>query len=109
MPYQMLGRPILRKQTGYSLYRPSAYSLANMLADIPFSAARIFIFNIVVYFLTGLHRSAGAFWTFHLFVYTTFITLQGLFRTFGLICFSFESAFRLVAVVVPNLFVFPHS
>jgi ATP-binding cassette subfamily G (WHITE) protein 2 (SNQ2) len=107
MPYQMLGRPVLRKHTSYSFYRPSAHALGKTLADIPFSASRIIIFNIIVYFLTGLHRSAGAFWTFHLFVYTTFIALQGLFRTFGLVCFSFESAFRLVAVVIPNLYVYP--
>ncbi|KAF8627974.1 hypothetical protein AX14_011284, partial [Amanita brunnescens Koide BX004] len=102
MPYQMLARPVLRKQTGYSLYRPSAHALASTLADVPFSASRILISDIIIYFLTGLHRSGSAFWTFHLFIYTTFITLQGLFRTFGLICFSFESAFRLGAVILPN-------
>ncbi|EEB92446.1 hypothetical protein MPER_09042, partial [Moniliophthora perniciosa FA553] len=40
MPMQMLGRPILHKQTNYGMYRPSAIAIANTLADIPFSAVR---------------------------------------------------------------------
>ncbi|KAJ3509385.1 hypothetical protein NLJ89_g5251 [Agrocybe chaxingu] len=84
MPLQMLGRPILRKQTNYSLYRPSAIAVANTLADLPFSAVRILVFNIIVYFMSGLHRSAG------------------FFRTFGLMCFNFDSAFRLAVFFLPN-------
>ncbi|KAF8640630.1 hypothetical protein AX17_000290 [Amanita inopinata Kibby_2008] len=102
MPLQMIGRPILRKQTSYSLYRPSAVAAANTLADLPFSAVRIFLFNIVVYFLSGLHRSAGAFWTYHLFNYISYLVMQGLFRTLGLICFNFDSAFRLATFFIPN-------
>lgn len=102
MPMQMVGRPILRKQTGYSLYRPSAIAVANTLADMPFSALRIIIFNIIVYFLSGLHRSGGAFWTFHLFNYLAYLVMQGFFRTFGLICFNFDSAFRLAVFFIPN-------
>ncbi|KAK2460203.1 hypothetical protein APHAL10511_007794 [Amanita phalloides] len=102
LPLQMIGRPILRKQTGYSLYRPSAHAIANTISDIPFSASRIFIFDIVIYFLTGLHRSGAAFWTYHLIVYTAFLALQGLFRTLGHLCFNFESAFRLATVIIPS-------
>ena len=68
MPVQMLGRPIIKKQTGYSLYRPAAIAIANTLADIPFSAVRILIYNIIIYFMSGLKRSAGGFFTYHLFV-----------------------------------------
>ncbi|KAF8633557.1 hypothetical protein AX15_001356 [Amanita polypyramis BW_CC] len=106
MPLQMLGRPILRRQTGYGFYRPSALTVANTLSDIPFSATRILIFDIIIYFLTGLHRSGGAFWTFHLFVYLGFLTLQGLFRTLGLICFNFEAAFRLATIFIPNFILY---
>lgn len=68
MPVQMLGRPIIKKQTGYSLYRPAAIAIANTLADMPFSAVRILIYNIIIYFMSGLKRSAGGFFTYHLFV-----------------------------------------
>ena len=118
---QMVGRPILRKQVGafyilrihplkftcrqtsYSMYRPSAIAIANTLADVPFSAVRVLIFNIVVYFMSGLYRSAGAFFTFHLFNYIAYLVMQGFFRTFGLMCFNFDSAFRLAVFFIPNL------
>lgn len=102
MPMQMVGRPILRKQTSYSMYRPSAIAIANTLADVPFSAVRVLIFNIVVYFMSGLYRSPGAFFTFHLFNYIAYLIMQGFFRTFGLMCFNFDSAFRLAVFFIPN-------
>ncbi|KAG5643545.1 hypothetical protein DXG03_000686 [Asterophora parasitica] len=102
MPLQMLGRPILRKQTSYSMYRPSAIALANTFSDLPFSASRILLYNIIVYFLSGLHRSAGGFFTFHLFNYIAYLAMQGFFRTFGLICSNFDSAFRLAVFFIPN-------
>ncbi|KAF7337580.1 Pleiotropic drug resistance ABC transporter protein [Mycena sanguinolenta] len=99
---QMLGRPILRKQTGYSMYRPSAIAVANTLADIPFSAARVLLFNIPVYFMSNLSRTAGGFWTFHLFNYVAFLMMQGFFRTFGVLCTNFWVAFRLSVFFIPN-------
>ncbi|KAG8926047.1 hypothetical protein FRC00_003339, partial [Tulasnella sp. 408] len=61
MPTQMVGRPIFLKQTGYKLFRPGALSFANTLADLPFSAVRVLLFNIIVYFMTGLRRNAGGY------------------------------------------------
>ncbi|KAE9401914.1 pleiotropic drug resistance ABC transporter [Gymnopus androsaceus JB14] len=102
MPTQMVGRPILHKQTNYSMYRPSAVAIANTFADMPFSAVRVLIFNICVYFMSNLNRSAGGFFTFHIFNYIAFLTMQGFFRTFGQLCTNFDSAFRLAAFFIPN-------
>ena len=68
MPVQMLGRPILKKQTNYALYRPAAVAIANTLSDIPFSAVRVFVYNLIIYFMSDLARNAGGFFTYHLFV-----------------------------------------
>ncbi|KIJ66534.1 hypothetical protein HYDPIDRAFT_86385 [Hydnomerulius pinastri MD-312] len=103
MPMQMLGRPIVNKQTVYGLYRPAAIVFANFFADLPFSAVRVFIFDVIVYFMPKLSRSAGGFWTFHLFVYLAYLAMQGFFRTFGLLCVNFDSAFRLATFFVPNI------
>jgi ATP-binding cassette subfamily G (WHITE) protein 2 (SNQ2) len=103
MPTMMLGRPIADKQIGYGFYRPAALVFANFFADIPFSAVRVFIFDVIVYFMPGLARSAGGFFTFHMFVYLTFVAMQGLFRTFGLLCTSFDGAFRLATIFLPNV------
>lgn len=102
MPGQMLGRPILRKQTSYSMYRPSAIALANTLADLPFSAIRVLIFNIIVYFMSNLSRSAGGFFTYHLLNYLAYLSMQGFFRTFGLVCRNFDHAFRMATFFIPN-------
>ncbi|EGO05281.1 hypothetical protein SERLA73DRAFT_157866 [Serpula lacrymans var. lacrymans S7.3] len=103
LPTQMFGRPILRKQTGYGLYRPAATAIGNTLADIPFSATRVLLFDIIVYFMPHLSRTAGGFWTFHLFNYVAFLTMQGFFRTFGLLCANFDTAFRVATFFMPNI------
>jgi ATP-binding cassette subfamily G (WHITE) protein 2 (SNQ2) len=80
------------------MYRRAAYPIANMLADIPFSATRVLIYNIVIYFMTHLDRSAGGFWTYHLMVYLTFLVMQAFFRAFGLIFHNFDTAFRISVI-----------
>ncbi|KAL5519548.1 SNQ2_1 [Sanghuangporus vaninii] len=103
LPTQMIGRPILHKQTAYGFYRPAAVALGNTLADLPFSASRVFVFNIIVYFMPHLSRSAGGFFTFHLLTYLAFLSMQGFFRTLGLLCSNFDSAFRIATFFVPNM------
>ena len=53
--------------------------------------------------MSHLARSAGGFFTFHLFTYSAFLAMQGFFRTLGTFCTNFDSAFRLATVVVPNM------
>ena len=62
------------------MYGPSAIAIANTLADNPFSAAQVLI---VIYFMSGLYCSAGAFFTFHLFNYIAYLVMQGFFIIFG--------------------------
>ena len=85
------------------MYRRAAFPVANLLSDLPFSAVRIFTYNLVVYFMIGLNRSAGGFWTFHLISYTTFLAMQGFFRTFGLCFQNFDTAFRMSVIFFPNI------
>jgi ATP-binding cassette, subfamily G (WHITE), member 2, SNQ2 len=103
IPLQMLGRPIIRKQTGYGFYRPAAYQIANTLADMPFSATRILIYDIIIYFMTHLARSPGRFFTFHLVNYTAFLTMQAFFRTIGLLFSDYHTAYRMAMAIFPNL------
>jgi ABC-type multidrug transport system permease subunit len=106
MPAQMIGRPVIRKQTEYGFYRPAAYQIANALADMPFSATRILIYDIIIYFMTHLERSAGRFFTFHLINYTAFLAMQGFFRTIGLFFSNYHSAFRVAVSIFPNLILY---
>ena len=53
--------------------------------------------------MSHLHRSAGGFFAFHLFTYVAYLSMQGFFRTLGLLCTNFDSAFRVATFFVPNM------
>jgi len=106
LPTQMGNRPILYKQQGYCFYRPASLSLAQLAADIPFSFPRILIFSIILYFMTGLARTAGAFFTFFIVIYVTFLAMTSLFRVFGTVCQSFDVAARLASIIITALVLF---
>ncbi|KAI9457777.1 hypothetical protein BJY52DRAFT_1416667 [Lactarius psammicola] len=49
------------QEASYGFYHPATVQIANTLADMPFSATRILIYDIIVYFMTHLARSVGGF------------------------------------------------
>ncbi|CAD6982083.1 unnamed protein product, partial [Tilletia controversa] len=106
LPTQMGNRPILYKQQGYCFYRPASLSLAQLCAEIPFSFPRILIFSIILYFMTGLVREAGAFFAFFITVYVTFLAMTALFRIFGTVCQSYDVAARLASIIITALVLF---
>jgi hypothetical protein len=53
--------------------------------------------------MSHLQRSAGRFFAFHLINYTTFLAMQGFFRTVGLFFSNYYSAFRVAVCIFPNL------
>ncbi|KAF8602772.1 hypothetical protein BDV93DRAFT_533391 [Ceratobasidium sp. AG-I] len=100
LPAMMTGRPILYKQLSYRFYRASALTVAQTITDIPLTSIRILLFSIIIYFMCGLERSAGAFFTFYLFIYLTFLAMAAFFRLIGIICKGYDTAARLAAVIV---------
>ncbi|KAH9815156.1 pleiotropic drug resistance ABC transporter [Melampsora americana] len=106
LPAQMLGRPIVWRQTSFCFYTPGASALANTLADIPFSAPRVLVFSIILYFMAGLVSNAGAFFTFYLIVFTTFLALSSFFRFLGAISFSFDTAGRMASILVMTMVIY---
>jgi len=100
LPTQMMGRPIMWRQTGYTLYRPAALGIASILADLPFSSTNNFLFSLIIYFMTGLARTPGAFFTFYLYVWSAYLALATFFRFLGSLCSSYDVAARLASVIV---------
>ena len=105
LPLQMMGRPILQKQVGYTLFRPAAYSLGGLVADMPFGAFQIILFSMIVYLACGLSRSAGAFFTFYLIVLTTFYAMTTFFRLIGTVTQNYNVAARLAAFIITTMIV----
>lgn len=48
----------------------------------------------------GLYASAGAFFTFYLMVFTTFMVMAGFFRTLGVATKNYNVAARLASVLI---------
>lgn len=96
----MLGRPILNKHRAYTFHRPSALWIAQILVDLVFVSAQILVFSIIVYFMCGLVRNAGAFFIFVLMIVSTYLAMTLFFRTVGCLCPDFDVAIRYVGFVI---------
>ncbi|KAF2437185.1 ATP-binding cassette transporter ABC2 [Tothia fuscella] len=99
----MLGRPILNKHRSYAFHRPSALWIAQIIVDLLFAAVQIFVFSVMVYFMCGLARDAGAFFIFVLMILSGYLAMTLFFRTVGCLCPDFDVAIRLAATIITFL------
>ncbi|KAI8960633.1 putative ABC multidrug transporter [Daldinia sp. FL1419] len=76
-------RPIVEKHNAYAFYHPAAEAAASMICDLPFKLINSFMFNIPIYFMTNLRRTAGAFFTYWFFTFMTVLTMSMAFRMIG--------------------------
>lgn len=76
-------RPIVEKHHRYAFYRPFTESIASYMCDQPNKLATAITFNVTLYFMTNLRRSAGAFFTYLLIMVATILTMSMYFRTVG--------------------------
>ncbi|KHO01599.1 BMR1-like protein [Metarhizium album ARSEF 1941] len=100
----MFGRAIVNKHKAFAFHRPSALWIGQIIVDQAFSATEIMVFSIIVYFLSGLVRDAGAFFTFYLMILSGNIAMTLVFRIIGCLSPDFDYAIKF-AVVVITLFV----
>lgn len=100
----MMGRPIVNKHRAYTFHRPGALWLAQILVDVAFASVQIFVFSVIVYFMTGLVRTPGAFFTFVIIIITGYLSMTLFFRTVGCVCPDFDYAIKFAAVII-TLFV----
>ncbi|KAK7740862.1 ATP-binding cassette transporter snq2 [Diatrype stigma] len=100
----MTGRPIVNKHKAYAFHRPSALWIAQIFVDTAFSAVQILVFSIIVYFMTNLNRTAGAFFTFYLLILVGNIAMTLYFRIIGCLSPDFDYAIKF-AVVTVTLFI----
>ena len=96
----LTGRPILEKHKQYALYRPSAFYIAQVIMDIPYTLAQVLLFEICVYFMMGLDLTAGKFFTFFIILFFVNMCMNGFFRFFGAISPSFFMATQVTGVLL---------
>ncbi|KIW86022.1 hypothetical protein Z517_01416 [Fonsecaea pedrosoi CBS 271.37] len=93
-------RPIVEKQASYAFYHPFTEALATVVADLPVQLLTAVVFNVVLYFLSGLRREAAQFFIFFLFAFLTRMAMMGLFRTIGAATKTVTQALAIAAVFV---------
>lgn len=99
-------RPIVEKHKSYAMYHPFTEALASTLADWPIKFLTATLFNIILYFMTGLKREAGAFFTFFLITYVTTLSMSGFFRTIAAATKQVESALAIGGICVLALSIY---
>ncbi|KAJ5453971.1 ABC multidrug transporter A-2 [Penicillium daleae] len=76
-------RPIVEKHYKYALYHPSAEAISSYIVEMPSKVMVAVTFNIIIYFIPHLRRTAGHYFVFFLFSFTTTLVMSNLFRTIG--------------------------
>ena len=99
-------RPILLKHKSFSFYRPAAYAIAQTVIDVPLVLIQVFIFDIVVYFMANLSRTASQFFISLLFLWIITMTMYAFFRAIGALVGSLDVATRITGVAIQALVVY---
>lgn len=96
----MTGRAVVNKHKAYAFHRPSALWIAQIIVDQAFAASQILVFSLIVYFMTNLYRSAGAFFTFYLMILSGNIAMTLFFRILGCVSPDFDYAIKFAVVII---------
>ncbi|SCU78069.1 LAFA_0A04742g1_1 [Lachancea sp. 'fantastica'] len=72
-------RPIIEKHRTYSLYHPAAEAFASSASEFPFRFISTTAFYLLIFFLSGMARNAGRFFTSFLFLVVCAESINALF------------------------------
>jgi ATP-binding cassette subfamily G (WHITE) protein 2 (PDR) len=99
-------RPIVEKHNSYAFYHPFTEAMAGVVSDIPVKFVQATMFNIILYFMSGLRREPGQFFLFFLIVYTATFVMSAVFRTLAALTKTISQAMALSGVLVLALVVY---
>ena len=86
-----------------SFYRPAAFALAQTVIDVPLVFVQVFLFDVVVYFMAGLQRTASQFFISLLLLFLLTMTMYSFFRSIGSLVSSLDVATRITGVAIQAL------
>ncbi|ORY85494.1 putative ABC transporter [Protomyces lactucae-debilis] len=99
-------RPVLMKHKSFTFFRPSAFALAQVVADVPVVLLQVAAFDIVIYFLSGLQYTASQFFINYLFLYFSTMAVYSFFRMLGALVPSLDAATALSGIAIQALVVY---
>lgn len=96
-------RPILQKHKIYSLYHPAAEALGSTIANFPFRMIGMTCFLIIIYFLSGLNRTASSFFRVYLFLTMCSESINALFELIAAGCDNISQANSISGIVMMSI------
>ncbi|KAJ5753917.1 uncharacterized protein N7511_008070 [Penicillium nucicola] len=99
-------RPIVEKHNSFAFYHPATEAIAGVLSDIPVKFALAVVFNIILYFLSGLRREAGNFFLYFLITFVITFVMSAVFRTLAAVTKTISQAMGLAGVMILALVVY---
>ncbi|KAG9327612.1 hypothetical protein KVV02_003857 [Mortierella alpina] len=100
LPQAMEGRSILYKHKGFAMYRPSAFAIAQICADIPVLVVQVVLYSIVLYFMAGLQLKFVNFLLFCIIVILCGLCMTAFFRMFAAMFATFDGASGVSGVIM---------
>jgi ATP-binding cassette subfamily G (WHITE) protein 2 (PDR) len=99
-------RPIVEKHNSYAFYHPFTEAMAGVVSDIPVKFVQATMFNIILYFMSGLRREPGQFFLYFLITYTATFVMSAVFRTLAALTKTISQAMALSGVLVLALVIY---
>ncbi|KAK0640540.1 ABC transporter G family member 19, partial [Lasiodiplodia hormozganensis] len=102
----LAGRPVVQRQHGYAFYRPAALALAKALVDGLVLAVASILLSIIFYFMANLDTEPGKFFVYLLFVFMVSYSMTELYRMFGSVSSTLDTAIRFSSTAQNLLIIF---
>lgn len=93
-------RPIVEKQTRYTLYHPVAEAISAIICDLPAKFAASILFNLMLYMMTNLRRTPQHFFTFWFITFVCQMAMSMFYRCDGSMHRTLEASMVPVGVLV---------
>ena len=98
-------RPILLKQRALCLYRPGAYALGQILADVLWKTIFI-LYNLPIYWMINFKRQADSFFIWFFTLYVAFLSMGVMFRTIAVFTTTPTRAVLPVGILMNSLIIY---
>lgn len=95
-----LERSVVTRERASNTYRTSSYFLSKTITDFPKTLFFNLVFSLIVYFIVGFKRSAGAFFIFLLFVFLASSIAESLAIAISILTGDVQSAAGVVPVFI---------
>ncbi|KAH6685828.1 brefeldin A resistance protein [Plectosphaerella plurivora] len=99
-------KPILLKHKSFSFYRPAAYAIAQTVVDVPLVFIQVVLFNVIIYFMANLGRTASQFFITTLILWLVTMVTYAFFRAISAWCKTLDVATRFTGIAIQIIIVY---